>query len=101
MHIEFKENYKKKEMLHSSITQEEETSTPMVDSWEEDKEEAWVEVEVRLFSIIVPSQVIWKRIVRTLTLLATTVIHLIMSLNIVQCYWLNFRKDEVETRKSN
>jgi hypothetical protein len=55
-----------------------------VDSEEEDEEEAWVEVEVRLFSITAPNQVIWQGIVRTLVLLATIVIHLIMSLKTVQ-----------------
>jgi hypothetical protein len=84
MHIEFKENYNKKGMLHSSIPQEEETSILMVGSEEEDEEEAWVKVEVRLFSITVPSQVIWQGIVRTLALLATTIICLIMSLKTVQ-----------------
>jgi hypothetical protein len=54
----------------------------MVGSEEEDEAEAWVEVEVRLFSITAPSQVIWKGIVRTLALLATTVIHLTISLNL-------------------
>jgi hypothetical protein len=84
IHIEFKENYSQKEIMRSSIPQEEETSTLMVDSEEEDEEEVWVEVEVRLFSITVPNQVIWKGIVRTLVLLETIVIHLIMSLKIVQ-----------------
>jgi hypothetical protein len=84
IHIEFKENCSRKEILHSSIPQEEETSTLMVDSEEEDEEEVWVEVEVILFSITAPIQVIWKGIVRTLVLLATTVIRLIMSLKIVQ-----------------
>jgi hypothetical protein len=54
-----------------------------VDFEEEDEEEAWVEVEVRLFSITTHNQVIWQGIVRTPVLLATTVIHLIMSLKIV------------------
>jgi hypothetical protein len=53
IHIEFKDTYSQKEMMHSSTPQEEETSTLMVDSEEEDEEEAWVEVEVRLFAITV------------------------------------------------
>jgi hypothetical protein len=71
-------------MLCSSIPQEEETSTLMVGSEEEDEEEAWVEVEVILFSIIASIQVIWKWIFKTLVLLATTIIHLTMSLKTVQ-----------------
>jgi hypothetical protein len=55
VHIESKENYNKKGMLHSSIPQEEETSTLAVGSEEEDEEEAWVEVEVKLFSITTPN----------------------------------------------
>jgi hypothetical protein len=39
-HIESKEKYRRKEMLHISILQEEETSTLTVDSEEEDEEEA-------------------------------------------------------------
>jgi hypothetical protein len=71
-------------MLCSSIPQEEETSNLAVVSEEEDEKEAWVKVEVRLFVITGPSQVIWKGIVRTLVLLAATVIHLTMSLKITQ-----------------
>jgi hypothetical protein len=84
IHIELKENYSKKGMLHSSTPQEEETSILMFGLEEEDKEEAWVEVESKLFSITTPSQVIWKGIAITLVLLATTVIHLTISLKIVQ-----------------
>jgi hypothetical protein len=84
MHIEFKENYRKKGTLHSSIPQEEETSILMAGSEEENKEESWVKVEARLFSITGLSQVIWKGIVRTLAPLAATVIHLTMSLKTVQ-----------------
>jgi hypothetical protein len=54
IHIEFKENYSQKETMCSSIPQEEENSTLVVDSKEEDEEEAWVEVEVKLFAITVP-----------------------------------------------
>jgi hypothetical protein len=43
--------------LHSSIPQEEEISTLAVDSEEEDKEEIWVEVEVKLFAITAHNQV--------------------------------------------
>jgi hypothetical protein len=84
IHIEFKENYSRKEIPCSSTPQVEETSTLMVDSEEEDEEEAWVEVEVRLFAITAPSQVIWQGTVRTLVLLATNVTHLIMSLKNAQ-----------------
>jgi hypothetical protein len=59
--------------------QEEDTSTLVVGSEEEENEEAWVKVEFRLFSITTPNQVIWQGIVRTLVLLATIVICLIMS----------------------
>jgi hypothetical protein len=55
-HIEFKENLSKKETVCISIPQEEGISTLDVDSEEEDEEEVWVKVEVRLFSIIVHSQ---------------------------------------------
>jgi hypothetical protein len=55
MHIEFKEKYRKKEIMLSSTPREEETSTLMVDLEKEDEEEAWVEVEVRLFAITLPS----------------------------------------------
>jgi hypothetical protein len=55
IHIEFKENYNKKGMLHSSTPQEEETSILVVGLEEEDEEEAWVYVEARLFAITVPS----------------------------------------------
>jgi hypothetical protein len=44
IHIEFKDNYIKNGMLHSSTLQEEETAILVVDSEEEDEEEAWVEV---------------------------------------------------------
>jgi hypothetical protein len=55
MHIEFKENYIKKGMLHSSIPQEEETSILMVGSEEEDKEAVGVDVKVRLSTRTMPN----------------------------------------------
>ena len=73
-----------REILRSLIPQEEENSTLMVGSEQEDEEEAWVEVKVRLFSIIVPSQVTWEWIFKTLVLLVATVIHLTMSLKTFQ-----------------
>ena len=93
MHIEFKDNYNKKGMLHNSIPQEEETSTLAVDSKEEDEEEAWVEVEAILFSITMPIHDIWKGIFRTLVLLETTITHLIMLLKNLQFCSLNFRRN--------
>jgi hypothetical protein len=51
----------------------------MVDSEEEDEEEAWVEVEVRSFVITVHNQVTWQGTVRTLVPLAVTATHLNMS----------------------
>jgi hypothetical protein len=72
-----------------------------VDSEEEDEEEAWVEVEVRLSIITVHNQDIWQGIFRTLVPLATIVTHLIMSLKIVQYCWPNSRRDEEETNKYN
>jgi hypothetical protein len=84
IHIGFKERCNRREMLHSLILQEEETSILMVDLEEEDEEEAWVEVEVRSFVITSPSQVIWKEIVRTLVPLAATSNHLNMLLRIAQ-----------------
>jgi hypothetical protein len=51
MHIEFKENYNKKEILRSSIPQKERTSILMVGSEVEDEDEAWVKVEARLLCI--------------------------------------------------
>jgi hypothetical protein len=56
----------------------------MVDSEEEDEEEAWVEVEVRSFVITAPIQVTWQGTVRTLVPLAATATHLNMLLKIVQ-----------------
>jgi hypothetical protein len=46
-HIEFKVKYNKKEILHSLTPREEETSTLVADSEEEEGEEAWDEVEER------------------------------------------------------
>jgi hypothetical protein len=52
--------YNMREMLHSLILQEEETSTLMVDSEEQDEEEAWVEVKVKSFFITTYKQAIWQ-----------------------------------------
>jgi hypothetical protein len=101
IHIGFKEKYNRREMLCSLIPREEETSNLMVDSEEEDEEEAWVNVEVRSFVITAPNKVTWKGTIRTLVQLATTATHLIMLLKIVQYCWQNFRKDGVESRKCN
>jgi hypothetical protein len=49
IYTKFKENYNKKGTLCSIIPLEEETSTLVVDLEEEDKQEAWVEVEIRSF----------------------------------------------------
>jgi hypothetical protein len=57
-----------------------------VDSEEENKEEAWVKVEVRSFFITVHSQATCKGTFRTLVPLATTTTHLNMLLNIVLYY---------------
>jgi hypothetical protein len=78
-HIEFKAKYSKKEILHSLTPQEEETSTLMADSEEEDKEEAWVEVTFRSFFITGHNHVTWKGTVRTLVPLVVTATHLNMS----------------------
>jgi hypothetical protein len=75
----FKAKYSKKGTLHNIIHLEVETSTLMVDSEEEDEEEAWVEVEVRSFVIIAHIEVIWQGTVRTLVPLEVTTIHLNMS----------------------
>jgi hypothetical protein len=76
--------YSKKEMIRSLIPYEEENSTLMVDSEEEDEEGAWVEVEVKSFVITVHNQITWEGIVRTLVPLATIATHLNMLLKIVQ-----------------
>ena len=78
-HIEFKEKYRKKEMLRSLTLQEEETSTLMVDSEEGDEVEGWVEIEVISFVRTVHSQDTWQGTVRTLVPLAVTATHLNMS----------------------
>jgi hypothetical protein len=83
IHIEFKENYSQKEIMHNSTPQEEETSTLVVDSQEEDEVEVWVKVKVRLFSITTHSHEIWQGNLITLVLLVTIVIHSTMSLKIV------------------
>jgi hypothetical protein len=71
----------------------------VVDSEEEDKVEAWAEVEVRLSIIIAHNQVIWKGIARTLVPLVTIVTLLTMSSNIVQYCLPNSKGDEEETNK--
>ena len=50
-----------------------------MDLEEEDEEEAWVEVEVRSFVIIVPIQDTWQGTVRTLVPLVATATRLNMS----------------------
>jgi hypothetical protein len=82
-HTKFKERCSRREILHSLTPQEEETSNLVVDSEEED-EEAWVEVKVRSFFIIMPSHVIWQGTVRNPLPLAATETHLNMLLKIVQ-----------------
>jgi hypothetical protein len=81
--IGFKEKYNKKELLYNKIPQEEETSNLVVDSEEEDEQEAWIEVEVRSFVTTVHSQDTWKGTVRTLVPLVSTTTHSNLSLNIV------------------
>ena len=85
IHIWFKERWNKREILHTLLPQEEETSTLVVDSEEEDEEEAWVEVKVRSFVIIVHSQITWQGTSRTLISFAAIATHLNMSLKIVPC----------------
>jgi hypothetical protein len=75
----------KREILCSLTLKEEETSTLAVDLEEEDEEEAWVEVEVRSFVIIVPIQDTWQGTVRTLVPLVATAICLNMLLKSVLC----------------
>jgi hypothetical protein len=75
----FKVKYNKKGRLRSIIPLEEETSTLVVDSEEEDEEEAWAEVEVISFVIIVHNQVIWQGNVKNLVPRTVTSIHLNMS----------------------
>jgi hypothetical protein len=84
-HIGFKEKYSRKEILHSLTIQEEETSTLMVDSGEEDEQEAWVEVEFRSFVITTHNQDTWQGTVRTLVPLVATTTYLNMLLKIVLC----------------
>jgi hypothetical protein len=79
IYTKFKAKYSKKGTLRSIIPLEEENPTLMVDSKEEDKEEVWVEVEVRSFFIIAHSQFIWQGIFKTLVPLAVTATHLNMS----------------------
>jgi hypothetical protein len=98
-HIEFKAKYNRKGILRNLTPQEEETSTLMENSEEEDEEEAWVEVKVRSFVIIVHNKVTWKGIVRTLVPLVATATHLNMLLKISLCCYPSFRRDEEETIK--
>jgi hypothetical protein len=84
--IGFKVKYNRKELLRSIIPREEETSTLVVDSEEEDGQEAWVKVEVRSFVTTVHNQDTWKGTVRTLVPLAAIATHLNMLLNIVLCF---------------
>ena len=84
IHIGYKEICSRREMLCSLIPRKEETSTLVVDSEEEDEEEAWVDVEARSFVISAPIQVTWKGIVRTLVPLVATANHLNILLKIAQ-----------------
>jgi hypothetical protein len=74
-YTKFKAKYSKKETLRSITPQEEETSTLVVDSEEEDKEEVWVEVKDRSFVTTTCNQDTSQETVRTLALLIATVIH--------------------------
>jgi hypothetical protein len=47
IYTKFNMKYRKNEILHSIILQEEEISTLAVDSKEEDKEDVWIEAEDR------------------------------------------------------
>jgi hypothetical protein len=78
-HIEFKVKYNRKEPLCNLTLQKEETSIVVVDSEEEDEQEAWVEVDVRSFVITGHSQDTWQGIVRTFVPLAVIATHLNMS----------------------
>jgi hypothetical protein len=82
----YKDKYIRKEILRNITLQQKETSILVVDSEEEDEQEAWVKVEVRSFFITVHTQDTWKWIVRTLVPLADTATHLNMSLKIVLCF---------------
>jgi hypothetical protein len=86
IHIGFKDNYNRREILRSLITHEEETSTLTVDSEEEDEEEAWVEAKDKSFFITAPNWVICQGTIGTLIPLAATTINLNMLLRIVQHY---------------
>jgi hypothetical protein len=72
----FKVKYNKKGTLRNIIPREEETSTVVVDSKEEDGHEVWVEVKVRSFVITVHNQDIWQGTVITLVPLPATATHL-------------------------
>jgi hypothetical protein len=82
IYTKFKVKYSNKGTLRSIISVEEETSTLVVDSEEEEGEEVWVEVEVRSFVITVHNQVIWKVTVKTLIPLAVIATHLNMLLGL-------------------
>ena len=58
-HIGFKVKYSRKKILCILTLQEEETSTLMVGLEEEDKHDAWVEVEVISFVITAHNQDTW------------------------------------------
>jgi hypothetical protein len=101
IYTKFKTKYNKKEALRSIILLGEETSTLVVDSEEEEEEEVWVEVEDISFFIIAHNQDTWQGTVRTLVPLETTTTHSSMLSGNVQHCWLNFRRDEEETKKYN
>jgi len=101
IYTKFKENYNKKEALHSITLQEEETSNLVVDSEEEEEEEVWVKVEDRSFFITAHNQDTWQVTVRTLVPLSTITTHSSMLSRNVQHCWLNFRRNEEETNKYN
>jgi hypothetical protein len=83
IHIGFKVKYNRREILHSLILQEEETSTLAVDLEEENEEEAWVEVKFISFVITMHNQDTWQGTIRILVPLVDIATHLNMSLNIV------------------
>jgi hypothetical protein len=56
MYTNFKVKYNTKRTLCSIIPLEKETSTLMVDSKEEDKDEVWIEIEVKSSVITVHIQ---------------------------------------------
>jgi hypothetical protein len=78
-YTKLKAKYSKKGTLRSIIPREEETSTLVVDSEEEDGHELWVKVKATSFVITVHNQDIYQGTVRTHVPLATTEDHLNMS----------------------